>query len=126
VQFCTVVMKHGYGIIDELHSGLSHLMEERGIKSVEKLIGCALPDPVTGFMELSAGKKISDVDRDLCQHCGNCARCPYLAITLDEEKVPKTDASKCIGCSICVQKCFSGALFMRDRTKKEKALLSER
>lgn len=126
VQFCTVVMKHGYGVIDELHSGLSHLMEERGIKSVEKLIGCALPDPVTGFMELTDEKKISDADRDLCQHCGNCTRCPYLAITLDDEKVPKTDASKCIGCSICVQSCFSGALFMRDRTKKEKALLSER
>jgi NADPH-dependent glutamate synthase beta subunit-like oxidoreductase/dihydroorotate dehydrogenase/Pyruvate/2-oxoacid:ferredoxin oxidoreductase delta subunit len=125
VQFCTVVMKHGYGIVDELHSGLSYLMESRGIKSVEKLIGCALPCPITGFMDLSADKKISDVDRDLCQHCGNCTRCPYLAIELDEEKVPKTDAAKCIGCSICVQKCFSGALFMRERTKKEKSLLSE-
>ncbi len=125
VQFCTIVMKHGYGIVDELHSGLSYLMEARGIKSVDKLVGCALPDPITGFMELSAEKKISDVDRELCQHCGNCTRCPYLAITLDEEKVPQTDASKCIGCSICVQKCFSGALFMRERTKKEKSLLME-
>ncbi|HTY08602.1 MAG TPA: FAD-dependent oxidoreductase [Candidatus Edwardsbacteria bacterium] len=125
VQFCTIVMKHGYGIVDDLHSGLSHLMEARGIKSVDKLIGCALPDPVTGFMELSAEKKISDVVRELCQHCGNCTRCPYLAIELDEEKVPQTDASKCIGCSICAQKCFSGALYMRERTKKEKSLLSE-
>ncbi len=125
VQFCTVVMKHGYGIVDDLHSGLSHLMEARGIKSVDKLVGCALPDPITGFMELSAEKKISDVNAELCQHCGNCTRCPYLAITLDEEKVPQTDASKCIGCSICSQKCFSGALFMRERSKKEKSLLQE-
>ncbi|MCU0607283.1 MAG: FAD-dependent oxidoreductase, partial [Candidatus Edwardsbacteria bacterium] len=102
VQFCTIVMKHGYGIVDDLHSGLSHLMEARGIKSVEKLIGCALPDPITGFMALTAEKKISDVNAELCQHCGNCTRCPYLAITLDDEKVPQTDASKCIGCSICV------------------------
>jgi len=92
---------------------------------VAQLIGCALPDPITGFMDLSAEKKISDVDPDLCQHCGNCTRCPYLAITLDDEKVPQTDASKCIGCSICVQKCFSGALFMRQRTQKEKRLLRE-
>jgi len=126
VQFCTIVMKHGHGIVDDLHSGLSHLMEARGIKSVDKLIGCALPDPVTGFMELSAEKKISDVNADLCQHCGNCTRCPYLAITLDDEKVPVTDASKCIGCSICAQKCFSGALYMRERTRKERGLLSER
>jgi dihydropyrimidine dehydrogenase (NAD+) subunit PreA len=126
VQFCTIVMKYGYGIVGELHSGLSYLLEARGMMSVAQLIGCALPDPITGFMDLSSEKKISDVDPDLCQHCGNCTRCPYLAITLDEEKVPKTDASKCIGCSICVQKCFSGALYMRERTKKEKVLLNER
>jgi len=29
VQFCTIVMKYGLGIVDELHSGLSFLMEER-------------------------------------------------------------------------------------------------
>ncbi|MFH1620315.1 MAG: FAD-dependent oxidoreductase, partial [bacterium] len=59
VQFCTIVMKYGCGIADELHSGLSHLMEERGIRSVRELIGRALPNPVTGFMELSPVKKIS-------------------------------------------------------------------
>ena len=35
VQFCTIVMKYGLGIVDELHSGLSFLMEERGFKSVK-------------------------------------------------------------------------------------------
>jgi dihydropyrimidine dehydrogenase (NAD+) subunit PreA len=125
VQFCTIVMKYGYGIIDDLHSGLSHLMAARGYKSVNELIGCALPDPITGFMELTPVKQISDVNRDLCQHCGNCTRCPYLAIELDKKLTPVTDPSKCIGCSICTQKCFSGALFMRDRTKEEAAMLCE-
>ena len=68
---------------------------------------------------------ISAVNADLCEHCGNCTRCPYLAISLNGDKVPQTDASKCIGCSICAQKCFSGALFMRERTEQETALLSE-
>lgn len=125
VQFCTVVMKHGYGIVDELHSGLSYLMADRGLHSVSELIGRALPNPITGFMELSAVKKISTVTRELCQHCGNCTRCPYLAISLDEDKVPVTDATRCVGCSICVQKCFSGALAMRERTAEEAAALRE-
>ena len=30
VQFCTIVMKYGFGIIDELNWGLSHLLEEKG------------------------------------------------------------------------------------------------
>jgi dihydropyrimidine dehydrogenase (NAD+) subunit PreA len=116
-------MKYGYGIIDDLESGLSYLMQERGISSVEELIGRALPKPITGFMELSPVKKVSSVNKELCMHCGNCTRCPYLAITLNSKKVPVIDAAKCIGCSICVQKCFSGALSMRQRTAAELATL---
>ena len=125
VQFCTIVMKHGYGIIDELHSGLSYLLKERGLKSVGELIGRALPNPVTGFMELTPVKKISAVNEELCEHCGNCTRCPYLAIELNNKKIPVTDASKCIGCSICVQKCFAGALYLRERTPEETSVLNE-
>ncbi len=62
VQFCTIVMKYGLGIVDELHSGLSFLMEERGFKSVKELIGSALPNPITDFMALSATKKLPQVD----------------------------------------------------------------
>ena len=119
VQFCTIVMKYGFGIIDELNWGLSHLLEEKGLHSVKELIGIALPNPVTGFMDLSPVKGIPEVDPELCMHCGNCARCGYLAITLDENKVPKADAAKCIGCSLCVKKCFAGALSMRKRTAAE-------
>ncbi|HNX01702.1 MAG TPA: FAD-dependent oxidoreductase, partial [Candidatus Cloacimonadota bacterium] len=125
VQFCTIAMKHGYHVIDDLHSGLSYLLKSKGLKSVKELIGIALPNPITGFMELTSKKKISDVVGTLCQHCGNCTRCPYLAIELDKNKVPKTDPSKCIGCSVCVQKCFSGALYMRERTPKELKQLKE-
>jgi NADPH-dependent glutamate synthase beta subunit-like oxidoreductase/dihydroorotate dehydrogenase/Pyruvate/2-oxoacid:ferredoxin oxidoreductase delta subunit len=125
VQFCTVVMKQGYDIIYHLESGLSYLLQERGLKSVKELIGIALPKPIRDFMELTPVKKISSVDKDLCKKCGNCSRCPYLAITMDEEGYPVTDPAKCIGCSICVQKCFAGALAMRERTPEEAAALKE-
>jgi dihydropyrimidine dehydrogenase (NAD+) subunit PreA len=118
VQFCTIVEKYGYSIIDELEGGLSYLLEERGIKSVKKLIGIALPNPVTDFMELPPKQKVSSVEKELCVHCGNCTRCPYLAISLDGEKVPVIDEDKCVGCSLCVQKCFAGALKMKDLKKE--------
>jgi dihydropyrimidine dehydrogenase (NAD+) subunit PreA len=114
VQFCTIVEKYGYGIIDELESGLSYLMEARGIKSVKELVGIAQPHPVTGFMELLPRQKVSSAIAELCMHCGNCTRCPYLAITLNDDKEPVIDEDKCVGCSLCVQKCFAGALKMID------------
>ena len=122
VQFCTIAMKYGYGIIDELNWGLSYLMKERGFSSVKKLIGAALPNPVTDFMDLTSIKKIPELNEDLCLHCGNCERCGYLAIKLNKDKLPEIDASKCIGCSLCSKKCFTGALSMRKRTKKELAV----
>jgi len=125
VQFCTAVMKYGLGYVDELHSGLSYLMEERGFRSVKELIGSALPNPITDFGALSPTKKLPQVIATLCQHCGNCTRCPYQAIVLDSCGVPIFDASHCIGCSLCAQKCFAGAIFMRERTPQELAALKE-
>jgi dihydropyrimidine dehydrogenase (NAD+) subunit PreA len=125
VQFCTAVMKYGYRYVDELHGGLSHLMAARGMRGTKDLIGCALPSPITGFMELTARKRISSVDDALCMHCGNCTRCSYGAISLDQDRVPVVAAEQCIGCSICTQKCFAGALAMRPRTPAELAALKE-
>lgn len=125
VQFCSIATKYGYGIIRELESGTSYLMQDRGIRSVKELIGIAQPHPITDFMALSPVKKISDTDYELCVSCGNCARCPYLAIGLDEEKHPRTDPARCIGCSVCALKCFVGAIHMRARNPEELAALRE-
>jgi NADPH-dependent glutamate synthase beta subunit-like oxidoreductase/dihydroorotate dehydrogenase len=125
VQFCTIAMKYGVGIIHDLESGTAFLMQERGIKSMKELIGIAQPKPVTDFMALTATKKVSQINLDLCTSCGNCTRCGYLAISFDDKFRPWTDAAKCIGCSICAQKCFTGAIAMRDRTPEELAMLRE-
>ncbi len=125
VQFCSMPTKMGYNIIDDLNSGLSHLMASRGIKSVQELIGIALPEPITDFMDLSPIKKISISDHDLCVQCGNCSRCPYLAISKDQDGYPVTDPEMCIGCKMCNYLCFVGALSMRERTPDEMAVLRE-
>jgi dihydropyrimidine dehydrogenase (NAD+) subunit PreA len=125
VQFCTIVMKQGYGIIRDLESGTSFLMQERGIRSMQELIGIAQPNPITDFMALTPVKKISEASQPLCVSCGNCARCPYLAITLDGNGFPHTDPALCIGCSICAQKCFTGAINLRIRSAEELSALRE-
>ncbi len=114
LQFCTLPERYGYGIIDHLESGLSHLLQERKLASVQELIGIAQADPITDFMDLKAKSKHSALIPDLCVKCGNCTRCPYLAIDLDEEGYPVVDEKKCMGCSLCVQLCWTHALKMED------------
>jgi formate hydrogenlyase subunit 6/NADH:ubiquinone oxidoreductase subunit I len=46
-------------------------------------------------------------------------------VALDGRGVPEFDAALCIGCSLCAQKCFAGALTMRARTGPEAAALKE-
>ena len=92
---------------------------------MKELIGSALPNPITDFGALSPTKQLPQVVDALCQHCGNCARCPYQAIVLDSRGVPTFDPAHCVGCSLCAQKCFAGAIFMRDRTPQELAALNE-
>jgi dihydropyrimidine dehydrogenase (NAD+) subunit PreA len=125
VQFCTIATKYGYGIVRDLESGTAFLMQERGIKSMEEMIGIARPHPITDFMALSPVKKISEFNYELCSSCGNCARCPYLAIKLDDNGYPHSDPALCIGCSICAKKCFVGAITMRERSPEELAVLVE-
>ena len=125
VQFCTIATKHGYGIINDLESGTAFLMQRTGIHSMKELIGIAQPHPITDFMALTPIKSISEPDINLCLSCGNCVRCPYLAIMLDSNDKPHTDPSRCIGCSICAKKCFAGAINMRHRTPEELVSLIE-
>jgi dihydropyrimidine dehydrogenase (NAD+) subunit PreA len=122
VQFCTVAMKYGVHIVDELHSGLSHLMAARSLRSVDQLIGRALPDPITDFEALPDTKRIPRLTAELCTSCGNCTRCSYLAVSLDEGGLPRFDPSRCVGCSLCAQKCFTGAIAMGDRSAVEAAM----
>lgn len=110
VQFGTIVMKYGYRMINDLNWGLSHLLEARGFKSVSGFIGCARPNIIIPFTEISSKKKIPDVDEKLCLHCGNCTRCKYLTAQLDKKGISDFDLSLCIDCSIRVQKCFPGTL----------------
>ncbi|HQM17097.1 MAG TPA: FAD-dependent oxidoreductase [Candidatus Cloacimonas sp.] len=113
VQFCTIVEKYGYNIIEELKMGLSYLLEARGLKSVAELVGIAQPNPIIDFMNLPKKIKSSSLNKELCLKCGNCTRCPYLAIELDEDCFPKIDNDQCVGCSLCTQLCFTGALQMK-------------
>lgn len=117
VQFCTIAMKYGVGIIKELTEGLSHYMAERNIPSIDALIGRG-KDSLTDFMALTPVKRLPEIDMDLCVKCGNCTRCSYFGLVWENDR-PVAHPENCVGCTICAQKCIAGAISMRPRTDAE-------
>ena len=80
VQVCTAVMHYGYRIIEDMLEGLNGYLDEKGMKSVNDLVGGA----VTRY------KEWGDLD-------------------LNYKVVAKIDQNKCIGCNLCYIACLDGA-----------------
>lgn len=80
VQVCTAVMHYGFRIVEDMIDGLSRYLDEQGMKSVQELVGRAVPR-YREWGELDLGYKV----------------------------VAKIDETKCIGCQLCVAACQDGA-----------------
>ncbi|KAL0238780.1 hypothetical protein PCE1_004472 [Barthelona sp. PCE] len=120
LQFCSIAYHSGVNIVKDLCSGLSHMFQELNISDIDSFIGRAAPEPITDFMDLTGVKRISLVNNDECINCGNCTRCPYLAIVRNKQRMLVTNEDKCIGCGICAKLyCPADAITMIDRVEKE-------
>ena len=93
VQVCTAVMHYGYRIVGDMIEGLSDYLDEQGMKSVNELIGKAVPQYLEwGELDLSY-KVLADID-----------------------------PAKCIGCQLCYVACMDGAhqcIHLPGRTEAE-------
>jgi NADPH-dependent glutamate synthase beta subunit-like oxidoreductase/ferredoxin len=110
VQLDAVVRRHGLGVVGELQAGLAHHLAARGLRGLAGLAGGAgtAPGP-------ARDGHVCVVERALCAGCGNCTRCPELAVTLDARGLPAVDPARCTGCGDCVETCFTGALALAAR-----------
>ena len=124
VQVCTAVMQYGYRIIDDLILGLQHYMAERGLASVEALVGEELPNFVTPT-DLDRDTIVyPKIDRDRCIGCGRCyVSCQdggHQAITFDaDSRQPRIVGTKCVGCHLCRLVCPTGAIGITKRIDKK-------
>jgi dihydropyrimidine dehydrogenase (NAD+) subunit PreA len=109
VQFCTAVMTFGYDIVEDLVSGLSWYLKERGLSSPAQLVGRALDRITTHDRLVTAGKIRSRIDERACINCGRChITCRdggHLAIGFAADRLPVVDDDKCVGCGMCAAVC---------------------
>jgi dihydropyrimidine dehydrogenase (NAD+) subunit PreA len=111
VQVCTAVMHYGFGIIREMESGLHQYMVEKGFKSLDDMIGKALPQ-IVSWENLNLNfKLIAEINGSTCIGCQLCyTACndgAHQAIGLPENglRVPHIIEENCVGCNLCALVC---------------------
>ena len=108
VQFCTAVMLHGLGIIEDLTSGLSNYLKDQNLKSPQDLIQRALPHLVD-HAKLPIRPLKSHILEELCIQCGVCVTScqdgAHQAIDWNKDRFPVVDKERCTGCGLCKVVC---------------------
>jgi len=126
VQVCTAVMVHGFGIVQDMISGLSNYMDEHGFRSIEDFRGRAVPT-VSDWRYLNLNHVAKAViDQDSCIQCGKChIACEdtsHQAITAQKDGLRHFEVKEedCVGCNLCVSICpVENCISMRDLTPGE-------
>lgn len=110
VQICTSVMEYGYRILEDILSGISYWMEEKGFETLDEVVGLALRN-ITTPSEFTRTFKIRPAfDHDTCIGCGRCYVSCYdgghQAIDWDDEmRRPSLNTDRCVGCHLCQKVC---------------------
>jgi len=119
VQVCTAAMTYGFKIVQEMISGLSQYMDEKGFASVDQIVGRAVPN-CSDWQHLNLNYVTkARIDQDLCIKCGRCyAACEdtsHQAISMSEDRTFDVIDAECVACNLCVNVCpVEGCITMEE------------
>jgi len=122
VQVCTAIMHHGFRIVEDMAEGLSDYLDSKGMKSVNELVGKAVPTLQKWETLDLHYKRIAHIDYDKCVGCNLCyIACEdgaHQAIALinpnghglgpgrvPDKPIPEIKEDECVGCNLCSLVC---------------------
>ena len=109
VQVCTAAMTYGFKIVQEMISGLSEWMDEKGHNSIDDFMGAAVPNTTDWqYLNLNYIAK-AQINQEDCISCGRCyAACEdtsHQAIAMSEDRTFTVIDEECVACNLCVEVC---------------------
>lgn len=119
VQVCTAAMTYGFKVVQEMISGLSQYMDEKGMTSTADLVGRAVPNVTDWqFLNLNYVTK-AVIDQDACIKCGRCyAACEdtsHQAIDMSSDRTFTVKEEECVACNLCIDVCpVTNCITMRE------------
>lgn len=127
VQVCTAAMHHGFRIVEDMIDGLSNYMDEKGLVSLDQLIGQTVPK-YSDWGDLDLTYRVAaKINNDVCINCNKC----YIAcedtshqcidMLKDEEgnDILRVREDDCVGCNLCSIVCpVDGAIDMVEVARK--------
>ncbi len=122
VQVCTAIMHYGFRIVEDMAEGLSDYLDSKGMKSVNELIGKAVPTLQKWETLDLHYKRIASINYDKCIGCNLCyIACEdgaHQAIALVSpnghglgpgrvpgKPIPEIKEHECVGCNLCSLVC---------------------
>ena len=139
VQVCTAVMHYGFGIIREMIAGLEQYMDQKGFKTIDDMVGKALPKIKTWENLNLNHKVVAEINNSKCIECQLCyTACEdgahqAIGINKEETRVPYIIEENCVGCNLCSLVCpVEGCITMKRKdngkeviTWKEKTMAGD-
>lgn len=111
VQVCTAAMVYGFKIVQDMCSGLSNFMDEKGYRNIDEMRGLAVPT-VKNWNQLNLNYvEKAVINQDSCIQCGRChvvcEDTSHQAIfaTKDGKRHFEINEAECVGCNLCVSIC---------------------
>jgi dihydropyrimidine dehydrogenase (NAD+) subunit PreA len=109
VQVCTAAMTYGFKVVQEMISGLSQWMDEKGHSSIRDFMGAAIPNTTDWqYLDLNYVAK-AVINQADCISCGRCfAACEdtsHQAIVMSEDRKFSVIDAECVACNLCVEVC---------------------
>ena len=113
VQVCTAAMTYGFHIVQEMISGLSLWMDQKGLTSTSEIVGRAVPN-LSDWQNLNLNYVTkARIDQESCIGCGRCfASCEdtshqaiAMEVTDDGERIFTVKDDECVACNLCVNVC---------------------